>query len=103
MVTCCSTSSAARPGHCVITCTQVFATSGYASTGSFLKAMMPQMKRRIAMLKNDEAIVQREVDERSESLLLHRVLEFERIGDHLLSGADSLDRPPAGRQEACRR
>jgi hypothetical protein len=33
-VTCCSISSAACPGHCVMTWTQVSATSGYASTGS---------------------------------------------------------------------
>src|ERR1035438_4551646 len=43
-VICCSTSSAARPGHCVITCTQLLATSGYASTGSLMKAMMPHTR-----------------------------------------------------------
>src|SRR5579883_2171641 len=41
----CSTSWAACPGHCVITCTQVSATSGYASIGSRWKATTPQARR----------------------------------------------------------
>src|SRR3954471_3641297 len=40
-VTCFSTSSAARPGNSVMTVTCVSVTSGKASTGNCLKAMMP--------------------------------------------------------------
>src|SRR6266404_2381812 len=86
IVICCSTSSASRPGHCVITCTQVLAMSGYASTGSVLNAITPQRKSSTAMLRTMKRL-SRAFSMAVESLLLDRVLEFQRVPNYFLPGA----------------
>src|SRR5580698_1835386 len=93
-VTCCSISSEARPGHCVITWTHVFATSGYASTGRALNARMPQANRRMAMQRTMKRLLRaastmERIIADSPRSLFHHALEFQRIRDHLLARLDA--------------
>src|SRR5258708_29252415 len=98
MVTCFSTSSAARPGNSVITVTCVSVTSGKASTGRFLNAIRPPpMKMNNPRMTNSgwlsanpmRRLIMR--DPRS-ALCREDLLQQQRaLADHFFAWSETLD------------
>src|SRR5215831_19000314 len=95
-VICCSTSSAAWPGHCVMTWAYVSATSGYASIGRAWNEMMPHTKSTSAPPRTSRGLVRatsmafRSMGSVSGALLGDLGGEFEGVDDQFIARSYAL-------------